>query len=141
MFDSLSQIASSSQAHVTKNLNLETQAMEFKHWKHQGILLSRFLDFIQNARYNVVVIAHDDEAEAPDGSSKIQPVCGSRNFGRSVPKYFGHVVYTTVKNRKHMAVSSTTAETRILAGSRTDAVVDVSDPKSFAAIFGKTVEL
>lgn len=137
VFDSFTQLTSSSQAHVCKKLDLETQSIEFKHHKAQGVLLERFLDYVQNARYNCVVITHEMGLEQSDGAEKLQPSGGTKNFARNVPKYFDHIVYTTVKNRKHKAISSTTAENRIMCGSRTDAVVDMDKPETFCALFGK----
>ena len=137
VFDSFTQITSSAQGHVCRKLNLEVDKMTFDHWRAQGVLLERFLDYLQNARFNCVLITHEMGIDQSDGVEKLQPSGGSKNFARNVPKYFDHIVYLTVKNRKHKAISSTTAENRILSGSRTDIEVELDNPDTICALFGK----
>ncbi len=137
VFDSFTQLTSSAQGHVCRGMDMEKQKMTFDHYRAQGVLLERFLDYVQNARYNCVVITHEMGLEQSDGAEKLQPSGGTKNFARNVPKYFDHIIYTTVKNRKHKAISSTVSENRIMTGSRTDVVVDMDKPETFCALFGK----
>ena len=137
VFDSFTQIASSAKAHVGKGLNLEKEKFTYDHWAALGVILERFLDYVQCASFNVVVITHEMGIEQEDGTEKIMPSGGTKNFARTVAKYFDHIVYCNVKNRKHKAVSSTTAENRILSGSRTSVEVSTEDTDSMARMLGK----
>lgn len=137
VFDSFTQITSSAQAHVCTKLDLEKDKMNFDHLRHQWVLLERFLDYLQNSRYNCVLITHEMGIEQADGTEKIQPCGGTKNFARNVPKYFDHIIYCSVKNHKHIASSVTTAHNKVLTGSRTETAVDMNDPDSVCALFGK----
>lgn len=143
VFDSFTQIASSAKAHVGKDIKVKSGEMpnmvKFDHdkWAALGVLLERFLDYIQQASFNVVVITHEMGIEQEDGIEKLMPSGGTKNFARTVAKYFDHIVYCSVKNKKHIAASSTTAENRIICGSRTGVEVDTNDPDSMARLFGK----
>lgn len=139
VFDSFTQLTSSAQAHVTRKLDMEKDKMTFDHWRAQAVLLEKFLDYLQNAKYNCVLITHEMGIEQEDGTEKIMPSGGSKNFARNVSKYFDHIAYVTVRNKKHNAYSATTAQNRVLTGSRTDVVIDMSKPESFCSFFGKKV--
>lgn len=135
VIDSLTQLTSSAQAHVCRDLDLEKSKMTYDHWGVQRVLLEKVLDLIQNARFNVVVISHEMGVEQVDKSEKIMPAGGTKNFARTVAKYFGHIIHMSVKNRKHIANSVTTATNNVLTGSRTNAVVDAGDIETFLALF------
>lgn len=143
VFDSFTQIASSAKAHVGKDIALKSGDMpkmvKFDHdkWAALGVLLERFLDYVQQSAFNVVVITHEMGIEQEDGIEKLMPSGGTKNFARSVAKYFDHIVYCSVKNKKHGASSSTTAETKVISGSRTGVEVDVNDKHSMARLLGK----
>jgi hypothetical protein len=137
VFDSFSQIASSAVAHVAKGMDLEKEKFTFDHWAALGVLLERFLDYCQCAPFNVVVITHEMGIEQEDGIEKLMPSGGTKNFARKIAKYFDHVVYCSLKNRKHCASSVTTDDNKVLAGSRTDVVVSHLDPHSMARLLGK----
>lgn len=137
VFDSFTQVCSSAKAHVGKGMNLEKEKFTFDHWAALGVLLERFLDYVQNSAFNVVVITHEMGIEQEDGFEKLMPSGGTKNFARTVPKYFDHIVYCHVKNKKHKAISGTTAENKILTGSRTGVEVDMDDPDSMARLLGK----
>ncbi len=143
VFDSFTQIASSAKAHVGKDSSLRAGDMpkmnKFDHdkWAALGVLLERFLDYVQQAKFNVVCITHEMGIEQEDGIEKLMPSGGTKNFARTVAKYFDHIVYCSVKNKKHLATSSTTSENRIVSGSRTGVEVDTNDPNSMARLLGK----
>ena len=125
--DSLTQLTSSAAAHAGRDLK-EDAKFEFDHWRMQGVYLEKVLDFCQNAQFNVVVITHELGIDKKEGREKIIPAGGTKNFSRNVAKYFGHIVFCDVVNRKHTRVSSTIENARITAGSRTD--IDMSDAKT-----------
>lgn len=137
IFDSFTQLTSSANAHVTRGLKSEEDNEEFKHWRAQGKLLERFLDYVQNAPYNVIVITHEMGVEQEDGTERIMPSGGTKNFARNVAKYFNHAIYVRLRNRRHNAICNTTAETKILTGSRTGVEIDIDNPDSMCALFGK----
>ena len=123
VFDSLTQLSNSAIAHITKS-QPDDYKLDYDDWGNLGKLLDIFLSHIQQAGYNVVVISHEQEIETEGKSKQLMPVGGTRNYSRNVAKHFGHVVYMERKNKKHVATSSTTASTSILAGSRTGVMLE-----------------
>lgn len=127
VFDSATQLTASATAKTVKQFNLKPeQKFEFDHWAYQGALLRRFFEYLQNANFNVVVISHETALKLEDGTDKIVPSAGTENFSRNFAKYFGHIVYAQVINKKHKFDSATTAHNKILTGSRTDLVIDTT---------------
>lgn len=121
--DSLTQLTNSAIAFITKNQSDEYK-MQFDDWGNLKAIVEKFLSQVQQARYNIVCISHEEEVEMEDGRKKIVPVCGSSKSSRNTAKYFDHVVYCEVKNKKHIAASSTTYMNNILTGSRTDVILE-----------------
>ena len=132
--DSLSQLSNSAMNHLTKNQE-DTYKPEWTDYRNQGQLLDKFLSQVQQARFNIVCITHETEATMEDGRQKLVPVCGTREFSRNTAKYFDHVVYAELKNRKHVFGSSTTYAGGVLTGSRGDIALEKSDSPSLFAIF------
>ena len=127
--DGLTQLTSSANAHATRHLDREKgQNEEFGHWRYQGTMLEKVLDLCQNNSFTVGMICHEMGIEQEDGVEKLMPAGGTKNFSRNVSKYFGHIIYCSVQNGKHKAISSSTSANKILSGSRTNVVVD-SDPQ------------
>lgn len=131
-FDSLTQLTNSGIAHITRN-QPEDYKLQHDDWGNLGKLMDIFFSHIQQARYNVVCISHEAEAEMEDGKTKIVPVAGTRNFSRNVAKYFDHVIYAQVSNAKHTFTSVTTQTMNIVAGSRTG--IDMKLTNSLLPIF------
>lgn len=123
VFDSLTQLSSSAIANITKN-QPDDYKLQHDDWGNLGKLLDIFLSHIQQAKYNVVVISHEIEAETEGKKKTLVPIGGTRAFSRNIPKYFGETVYAERKNKKHVFASSTTYATQILAGSRTGVVME-----------------
>lgn len=121
--DSLTQLTNSAIAHITK-AQPEDYKMEFDDWANLGKLMETFLSYVQQAPYNIICISHETEVEMEDGKQKLVPTAGSRNFSRNTAKYFDEVVYCEVKNKKHVAASSTVYANNILTGSRTGNVLE-----------------
>lgn len=119
VFDSLTQLTTSAIAHITKN-EPDDYKLKQDDWGNLGKLMDIFLSHVQQASFNVVCISHETEVNLEDGAVKIVPTAGTRNFSRNTAKYFGHVVYAEVKNKKHIFTSSTTGAMKVIAGSRTD---------------------
>jgi hypothetical protein len=114
--------------------------MDFSDWRNLKAVVEKFLSQVQVAKYNIVCISHEEEVEMEDGKKKIVPVCGSSKSSRNTAKYFDHVIYCDVKNRKHGAASSTTFANNILTGSRTDAILESEINPSLASIFKSTTQ-
>lgn len=134
IFDSLTQLTNSAISHITKN-QPEDYKLNYDDWGNLGKLMDIFLSHIQQAKYNVICISHETEAELEDGKMKIVPVAGTRNFSRNSAKYFGHVVYAEVKNMKHKFSSGTVSLNNIVAGSRTNVATEKMEEASLLPIF------
>ncbi len=89
--------------------------------------MDTFLSHVQQAGFNIVCISHETEAEMEDGKTKLVPTAGTRAFSRNTAKYFDEVVYCEVKNKKHIAASSSLYNGNILTGSRSGTVLEVGE--------------
>ena len=125
VIDSLTQLTNSAIAHITKDKG-DDYKMQHDDWGNLGKLMDTFLSYVQQAPYHVVCISHETEVEMEDGKQKLVPTAGTRNFSRNTAKYFDEVVYLEVKNKKHIAASSTTYGNNILTGSRSGTVLENS---------------
>ena len=134
VFDSLTQLTNSAIAHITKN-QPEDYKLEYDDWANLGKLMDTFLSHVQQAGFHVVCISHETEAEMEDGKQKLVPTAGTRNFSRNSAKYFDEVIYCEVKNRRHIAGSSTLYNGNILTGSRSGAVLESQSDASLIPIF------
>lgn len=119
VIDSGSQFAQSAIAHITKNQS-DDYKLQLDDWGNLKLIVEKFLSQIQVARYHVVFITHEEEVEFEDGKTRIVPVSGSSKSSRNTAKYFDHVVYCNISNKKHTAGSATDYNVRALAGSRTN---------------------
>lgn len=134
--DSLTQLSNSAMNHLTKG-QADTYKPEWTDYRNQGQLLDKFLSQVQQAKYNIVCVTHVVETELEDGRKKLVPVCGTTAFSRNTAKYFDHVVYCEIKNKKHNFASSTTYANNVLTGSRTDIALESSDSPSLLSIFAE----
>lgn len=134
VFDSLTQLSNSAIAHITKGES-DDYKLNYDDWGNLGKLLDMFLSHLQQARYNVIVISHETEAETEGKKKTLVPVGGTRSFSRNVAKYFDHVIYAERKNKKHVFSSSSTYATTILTGSRTGVALEGEEEASLLQIF------
>jgi AAA domain len=132
--DSLTQLTNSAIANITKN-QPDDYKLNYDDWANLGKLLDTFLSQVQQARYNIVCISHESEVAMEDGKKKLVPTAGTTNFSRNTAKYFDEVIYLEVKNRKHVAASSTTYSGNILTGSRTGSTIETQADPSLVPIF------
>ena len=132
--DSLTQLSNSAMNFLTKAQD-DTYKPEWTDYRNQGQLLDKFLSQVQQAKFNVICITHVVETELEDGRKKLVPVCGTTAFSRNTAKYFDHVVYCEIKNKKHNFASSTTYANNVLTGSRTDIALESTEAPSLLAIF------
>lgn len=134
VIDSLTQLSNSAIAFITKN-QPDDYKMDFSDWGNLKAVVEKFLSQVQQAKYNIICISHEEEVEMEDGRKKIVPVCGSSKSSRNTAKYFDHVVYCEVKNKKHGAASATTFMNNVVTGSRTDVVIESAVTPTLLDIF------
>ena len=134
VFDSLTQLTNSAIAHMTKD-KPEDYKLQTDDWGNLGKLLDIFLSHVQQAGFHVVCISHETEAELEDGTNRIVPVAGTRNFSRNCAKYFSDVIYCQVKLKKHIAASGTTYASNILTGSRSGLSLETMETPDLVALF------
>jgi hypothetical protein len=132
--DSLTQLSDSAMAHALGiSGELVFKKKEYSHWDNQGLMLKGILTSQQRFPCHTVFISHEEELPQEDGTKKLTPVGGSRNFSPTVARYFDHVVYTSVRNKRHCVNSCTTGDIRVQAGSRNQ--VDIKSADDFIKIF------
>lgn len=117
--DSMTQLTNSGIAHITKN-QPDDYKLQLDDWGCLKVLMDKFLSQIQVARYHVVCITHEEEVKFEDGRTKIVPVAGSANSSRNTAKYFDHICYCNLVNKKHIVASATNYSTNVLTGSRSN---------------------
>jgi AAA domain len=132
--DSLTQLTNSAISHITKN-QPEDYKLNYDDWGNLGKLMDTFLSHVQQAGFNIVCISHETETEMEDGKMKLVPTAGTKAFSRNTAKYFDEVIYVEVKNKKHLAASSTTYNGNILTGSRSGSVLESQLEASLIPIF------
>ena len=134
VFDSLTQLTNSAIANITKNQD-DDYKLDYDDWAKLGKLMDTFLSQVQQAKFHIVCISHETEVEMEDGKNKLVPTAGTRNFSRNTAKYFDEVIYCEVKNKKHIAASSTLYNGNILTGSRTGNQLEFQENASLIPIF------
>jgi len=132
--DSLTQVAVSAMANITKGQG-DDYKYTYDDYRKQGTLMDKLLSNMQQARYNLCVITHEVEVELEDGRKKIVPCAGTANFSRNTAKYFDHVIYAQVANKKHAFGSSTTFGVSLVTGSRTDISIEKEAAPTLLDIF------
>lgn len=139
VIDSGTQWSNSILSHIMKGKPVEAKP-ERDDWgalrKHTENALSQ----IQAAPFNLVVIFHAQEAEMEDGRKKLVPTFGSASMSTEVAKAFGHVIYTEIKNRKHVAYSSSIALPNVLTKSRLDFEIEALPIPSLIPIFDGSIK-
>jgi len=132
--DSLTQLTNSAISHITRN-QPEDYKLNYDDWGNLGKLMDTFLSHVQQSGFHVVCISHETETEMEDGKMKLVPTAGTKAFSRNTAKYFDEVIYCEVKNKKHLAASSTTYNGNILTGSRSGSVLESQSEASLIPIF------
>jgi hypothetical protein len=134
VIDTLTQLSNSAITNITKN-QPDDYKLQHDDWGKLGKLLDIVLSHIQQASYNVVVISHENEVQTEGKKTTLAPTGGTRNFSRNITKYFTDVVYLERKNKKHVALSSTTGSTSVIAGSQTGVELEAMGEPSLLPIF------
>jgi hypothetical protein len=139
VIDSGTQLATSAMAHIKKNDD-ELEKASWDDYFRQGYLMDKFLSQCQHAKFNLCFITHEVEAELENGGKKLVPVAGTREFSRNTAKYFDHVVYCELKNKKHAFGSATDYSMSVLTGSRADIAIEKLDKPSLLPFFRHEVK-
>lgn len=138
VIDSITQWSNSILAHIMKARTVDAKP-ERDDWgglrKHTEFALSQ----MQAVPCNLICIAHAQEAAMEDGKVKLVPTFGSASMSTEVAKAFGHVIYCDVRNKKHVAFSSSTALPNVLTKSRTDFMIESLEVPSLIPIFEQSV--
>lgn len=135
--DSLTQLSDSIIASVLPTYDSKA---EFDHWANQGTKLDSLMDWMKASKCHVIFISHEQEIKMEDGKEKLTAVGGTRNYARKLARNFSHVVYMTIVNKTHRALSRSVAMNGVVTGSRTDADTEKTAPPGtplLASIFPK----
>ncbi len=134
IIDSLTQLTNSGIAHITKAQS-DDYKLQLDDWGALKVLMDKFLSQVQVAKYNIVCITHEEEVKFEDGRVKIVPVAGSSNSSRISAKYFDHIIYCNVVNKKHVVGSATNYAMSVLTGSRTNVVLETASEPTLLDVF------
>lgn len=138
VIDHAAQLSDSAYNFITKGKGDEYKS-DWDDWLRQGNILDRIFSAVQQAPFHVCVITHEMELEMEDKKKKLVPVCGTRNYSRTFAKFFDHVVYSELLNRKHKFSSSTTANIGILTGSRGNIKLEESPDVELDSMFKRAL--
>jgi len=138
VIDTGSQLAMSALAHSTKDQEV-TYKPEWDDWGAVRKWTEFFASEFQAAKFNLVVTFHCIETALEDEREKMVPAFGSKDMSTKVAKAFSHIVYCDVKNRKHVAYSSSTWSNTVLTKSRTDFKIEDLGEPSLIPIFEKKI--
>lgn len=117
--DSLTQMSLSADWFITNKQKLaDGSKFTFDEWRLKGFYLERILGAIQTSKFNWIVITHEQGIEQEDGTEKLTPSGGTKNFARNNAKYFGSVIYLEIAGGKHTMHSQTTDKPKAITGNR-----------------------
>lgn len=130
VIDSWTQVSDSAANKVTlKEWQKDDEyKMTFDDYRMQGMYQTEVLSKIQVANINICVISHEIDVEKDDKKEKIVPVAGTRNYSKTVAKYFDEVIHIQVLNGRHTAHSATTWQNTHLTGGRSGIRLEDSKP-------------
>jgi hypothetical protein len=134
VIDTASQLSHSVLAHVLQGKPVDYKP-EFDDWGSLRKWTEFYCTEFQAAKFNLVCIFHAIEATLEDERVKLVPSFGSRDMSSKVGKAFSHIVYTDVKNKKHVAFSASTYSNNVLTKSRTDFEIEKLGEPSLLPIF------
>lgn len=127
--DSLSQLVNSWTAVIAKDKPFGYK-FQFDDWALLGTYGKGFLTNIQSAPIDIIVTSREMEVILEDGSKKLVPNGGTRNFSCDVAGFFDHVVYTSMVGKRHAQGSSTGYTSTAIVGSRSNVSTEKWDEKS-----------
>lgn len=131
VIDSATQLAQSAMNDIQKKIIMADEFDKKPTWDdyfNQGRIMDRIFSIVQQANFNVVVISHETMTEMEDGSKKIVPVGGTREFSSKFAKYFDDVIYCEIVNKRHNYSCSSTYKNNVISGSRTNRELNKEKP-------------
>lgn len=137
VLDSSSQLSASLLANVMKGKTVETKP-ERDDWGSLRKYTEFFTSQFQACPVNLIVIAHAievDGTKTEDSKTKIVPTFGSAAASANFAKAFNDVIFTEVKNKKHVAYSSSVATMNIITKSRSDFDIEKLPVPSLLPLF------
>jgi AAA domain len=134
VLDSSSQLSASLLANITKGKAVDSKP-ERDDWGSLRKYTEFFTSQFQACPVNLIVIAHAMEAEMEDKKIKLVPTFGSAGASANFAKAFNDVIYTEVKNKKHVAYSSSVATMNIITKSRSDFDIEKLPVASLLPLF------
>lgn len=126
--DSLTQLSESAYNYTTRNYRSKDDEYKgtFDDYRMQGAYMGEVLGRMQASDLNILVLSHEIDVEKDDKKEKIVPVGGTRNFSKTVAKYFDEIVYLSIVNKTHRVASGTTYSPTILTGGRSGVILEDS---------------
>lgn len=131
VIDSTTQLAQSAMNDIQRKVIEAEKYDEKPSWDdyfNQGRIMDRIFSTVQQANFNVVAITHTVLTEMEDGSKKICPVGGTREFSSRFAKYFDDVVYCEIVNKRHNFSCLSTYKNSVQSGSRTNKELSKDKP-------------
>ena len=153
VIDTGSQLAQSAMESMTKGWGYD-QKPSFDEYGGQGRMLSDIMTLIQSAPTNFIMVTHQcvlkeatytEEATTSTGKAttkqasltndvKFYPLVGTKNFSLNVAKYFGTVIYTDQRLKKHVAGSGSTYNSDMITGSRIDILIEKAESADLSLV-------
>ncbi len=119
--DSFTQCSLSADWYITNKQKVaDGEKFTYDEWRLKGFYLERILGAMQVSQYNNILITHEQGLDQEDGTEKLTPSGGTKNFARNNAKYFGAVIYMEVQGNKHIQNSMTTKKANAITGNRAD---------------------
>lgn len=144
IIDSGSQLADSIMAYYCKGRPVDYKP-GWDEYGPQGRILSDLLSVIQAGQTNFIMITHVLTVEEETGEytpkgepitrDRYFPLIGSKNYSMRVAKFFGHVVLTNLRKKKHQAGSSTSYRSDAITGSRLGWEMEKTEKPDFNLAF------
>lgn len=106
VIDSITQVADSIRNNLCGAIFRADGKLGFDEYRKEGLYLSRIFLRMQNFPVNLVTIAHEDLVELEDGTKKLVPSSGTKNFAKGVAGYFTTVVHCSYANGKFKVATS-----------------------------------
>lgn len=128
VLDSLTQVGYSMFSKVTSSANIDYKP-QLDDWGALRKFTEYLASNIQALPCNLVATSLVSEVQLDDGKTKLVPAFGSKDMSANIAAKFSSVVYCDIKNKKHIAFSSSTASNIVLSKSRTDfRIEDMQEP-------------
>ena len=123
VIDHAEQLSKSAIATVSRGKG-DDYKLDWDDWAKVGSLLDRIFVEIQQGAFHCCVITHEISVKMEDGREKLVPQCGTTNYSRTFGKFFDHIVYSELFNKKHKFSSSTIATMGAMTGSRANVALE-----------------